>query len=445
VFWLITLLVLNATAVARGETLESALKQAYAGNPQLNAGRAGVRADETVAQAQAGYRPTVSMNAGIGLALLDGTEGGERIRQATLPGQVGITVTQTLFNGFQTDNTTQRARSTVNSRRESLHFTELTTLFNAAQAYMDVLRDSANVELQRNNFAVLQEQIRQTAFRFRIGEITRSDVAQAEERLADARSQVSASEAQLRSSIGIYRQVIGIEPRQFAPGRPLDHYVPGGLNAAIDIGLKEQPQILSQMHAVDATKAQVKVLEGQLYPIVGLQGPVAQSYDRVLTNTSSVAASIVGRLTIPVYQGGQEYTQIRQAKEQAEQARDQICAAVVSAWGQLEATKARVAASQAQVQANEVALNGVREEARVGQRTTLDVLNAQQELLNARVALVQAQRDRVIFSYGVVQAVGRPPLASSRCRWPPTVPRSTTIRSRTSGTACAQRTVADRR
>ena len=139
-FLLITLLVLNATAVARGETLESALKQAYAGNPQLNAGRAGVRADETVAQAQAGYRPTVSMNAGIGLALLDGTEGGERIRQATLPGQVGITVTQTLFNGFQTDNTTQRARSTVNSRRESLHFTELTTLFNAAQAYMDVTR-----------------------------------------------------------------------------------------------------------------------------------------------------------------------------------------------------------------------------------------------------------------------------------------------------------------
>ncbi|KAB1076668.1 TolC family outer membrane protein [Methylobacterium soli] len=404
-----------AASPVRAETLESALARAYAGNPQLNAGRAGVRAtDENVAIAQSGYRPTVGVQASIGTTYTEGNLSGANLRQTLIPGQAGITVTQNLFNGFQTDNSTRRAESTVYSQRESLRFTELSTLFNAAQAYMDVLRDTANLELNRNNVEVLEEQLRQTRDRFNVGEVTRTDVAQAEARLAGARSQVSASESQLRSSIGIYRQVIGVEPRQLAPGRPLDRYVPASLNAAVDIGLKEHPSILSQMHAVDAAEAQVKVLEGALYPSVSLQGSVAQSYDQQIRNSNGVAASILGRLTIPIYQGGQEYAQIRQAKEQVgqariqvEQVRDQIRAAVVSAWGQLEAAKAQVIASQAQVQANEVALNGVREEARVGQRTTLDVLNAQQELLNARVNLIVAQRNRVVFSYGVVQAIGR--------------------------------------
>ncbi|MFC6050667.1 TolC family protein, partial [Methylobacterium hispanicum] len=168
-----------------------------------------------------------------------------------------------------------------------------------------------------------------------------------------------------------------------APGRPLDRYVPASLDAAIAVGLKEHPQILSALHAVDASEAQVKVLEGALAPQLSVQGSVQQFYDQQIPNTQGVAASILGRLTIPIYQGGQEYAQIRQAKEtvgqtriQAEFVRDQIRAQIVSFWGNLEAAKARVIASQAQVQANEVALNGVREEARVGQRTTLDVLNA---------------------------------------------------------------------
>ncbi|GJE61056.1 Outer membrane efflux protein BepC [Methylobacterium trifolii] len=225
---------------------------------------------------------------------------------------------------------------------------------------------------------------------------------------------MSAAESALRTSIGVYRQNIGVEPRQLAPGRPLDRYVPANIDAAITIGLKEHPAILSALHAVDAAEAQVKVYEGTLYPTLSVQGGVQQAYDQTLANTNGYSASVLGRLTIPLYQGGQEYAQIRQAKEsvgqsriQAEFVRDQVRAQVVDFWGRLEAAKARVIASQAQVQANEVALNGVREEARVGQRTTLDVLNAQQELLNARVALITAQRDRVIFSYGVVQAIGR--------------------------------------
>jgi outer membrane protein len=331
-----------------------------------------------------------------------------------LPTSAGLSVSQTLFNGFQTDNLTRRAESTVYSQRETLRFTELTVLYNAVQAYMNVLSNTATLELNRNNVEVLEEQLRQTRDRFNVGEVTRTDVAQAEARLAGARSQVSAAESALRTSIGIYRQNIGVEPRQLAPGRPLDRFVPPTLDAAIAIGLREHPQIVSAIHAVDAAEAQVKVLEGQLAPQVNLTGTLTQLYDQVGPNTSSFVGFVGGQLRIPIYEGGQTYASIRQAKEtvgqtriQVDQARDQVRAQIVDFWGRLEAAKAQVIAAQAQVQANEVALNGVREEARVGQRTTLDVLNAQQELLTSRVNLIVAQRDRVIYSYGVVQAIGQ--------------------------------------
>jgi outer membrane protein len=400
---------------ATAETLESALSRAYAANPALNSGRAGVRAtDESVAQAKSGYRPTVSIDADIGLTRTEGRTLGTRLDQVTRPGGAGITVNQTLFNGFRTDNQTRQAESDVLRVREALRATEMNTLFNAAQAYMFVLSDTANLELRRNNVEVLEEQLRQTRDRFNVGEVTRTDVAQAEARLAGARSEVSGAEATLRASIGNYRRFIGVEPRQLAPGRPLDRYVPANLDAALNIGLKEHPQIASALHLVDVAEAQVRVLEGALYPTAGLQGSVQQRYDTQFPGDNAVSASIVGRLSIPLYEGGQTYSQIRQAKEtvgqrrlDAEDTRDQVRSAIVTAWGRLEAAKAQVIASQAQVQANEVALNGVREEARVGQRTTLDVLNAQQDLLNARTNLIVAQRDRVIFSYGVVQAVGR--------------------------------------
>jgi len=443
-------LALSAVAcAAQAETLESALSRAYQANPALNSERARLRSlDENVAVAQAGYRPTATISADIGVQQFEGNLGGAGagggavtggavggaaggaagggvggvattnsnpiFNFVTRPGGAGLTVNQNLFDGFRTDNRTRQAISNVLSNREAIRLTEMSTLFNAAQAYMNVLRDTANLELQRNNVEVLEEQLRQTRDRFNVGEVTRTDVAQAEARLAGARSQVGAAESQLRSSIGIYRQNIGVEPRQLAPGRPLDRYVPANLEQAIMVGLREHPQILASLHAVDTAELQVKVAEGALYPTAGIQGSVRQSYDSQLPNTSAVTAAIVGSVTIPLYQGGSEYAQIRQAKELvgqarliAERDRDTVRSLVTQAWGRLEAAKAQVLASQAQVQANEVALNGVREEARVGQRTTLDVLNAQQELLNSRVNLILAQRDRVVNSYDVVQSIGR--------------------------------------
>ncbi|PVE22342.1 channel protein TolC [Microvirga sp. KLBC 81] len=405
------------------ETLESALARAYGNNPNLNAQRAGVRAaDEDVAQAKSGYRPRVTGTAEISRTYsqydprtprnIFGT-GGEQTEWLT-PRNFGVEITQPIFDGFRTDNQVRRAESGVLRSREDLNTVEQDMLFSAASAYMNVLRDTAILDLQRNNVEVIDEQLRQTRDRFNVGEVTRTDVAQAESRLAAARSQASAAEANLRTSIAQYRQFVGVEPRQLAPGRPLDRLTPRTVDAAIKIALGEHPAIKAAQHAVDAAELAVKVAQGALAPQLGVTASVNQAYDVQTSGDERLAAAVGARLTVPIYEGGQVYAEVRQAKEQAGQAqlqadwvRDQVRAAVLSSWGELEAARAQIQAAQAQIDAAETALSGVREEARVGQRTTLDVLNAQQELLTARVNLIQAQRDRVVASYSLVQSMGR--------------------------------------
>ena len=406
-------------ALAGAETLETALARAYSGNPSLDAQRAAVRAtDENVPRALSGYRPSVTASGSIGANYATGvsTQTGvdRNFRRNLFPGSVGLNVTQNLFNGFRTANSVRQAESQVLGARETLRNSEQTTLFSGAQAYMNVLRDTAILDLQRNNVEVLEEQLRQTRDRFNVGEVTRTDVAQAESRLAQARSQVAVAESNLQASIAVYRQVVGVEPRQLAPGRPVDRLVPRSLVTAVQIGLEEHPAVISALHAVDVAELQVKVTEGELAPTVNIVGQVTQARDSSFPGDQTTSAAIAGQISVPIYTGGEVYARVRQAKEtagqrriEAEATRDQVRAAVISSWGDLEAQKANVQAAQAQVAAAEVALTGVREEARVGQRTTLDVLNQQQELLNARVNLITAQRNRVVASFSVVQSIGR--------------------------------------
>ncbi len=408
---------LSSGGVALSETMDGALVKAYQSYPALNAQRAGLRAtDENVARAKAGYRPSVSAAASAGRSYLDYKLPGSAIgRDTFLSGRsAGMEIDQTIFDGFKTRNSVRQAESQVLSSREALRNIEQSTLFSAAQAYMNVLRDTAVLNLNRNNVEVLLEQLRQTRDRFNVGEVTRTDVAQAEASLAGAHSLVSASEANLASSLALYRQVIGTEPRQLAPGRPLDKLVPRNQVAALKVAMEEHPAIIAAMHAVDASEIQVKVVEADFLPQLGVSGIVQDTRGYSAPGDNRLTASIVAQLKVPIYTGGSTSALTRQAKEtvgqtrlQADSIRDQVRAAVVSAWGQLEAAKAQIKAFLAQVAANEVALSGVREEARVGQRTTLDVLNAQQTLLNSRVLLVTAQRDRIVASYAVVQAMGR--------------------------------------
>jgi outer membrane protein len=407
----------------RADTLEGSLVLAYQNNPTLNAQRAAVRAtDEGVPQALSGYRPKVSVNGSIGQQYWDTTTRSQtlgvgnnytQLSGTMTPSNFGITATQTLYNGFQTANKTRQAESQVQAARESLRVSEQAVLLSAVTAYMNLLRDGAILDLQRRNVEVLQEQLRQTRDRFNVGEVTRTDVAQSESRLASGRSQVLSAEATYKASVATYRQVIGIEPGKLAAGSPVDRFSPSNLPQSIGVATATNPQVTTAQYNVDAALLQVKVAEGALYPTLSLQGNVQQGYEASLLQLRTFNASVLGQLTVPIYQGGAEYSLIRQAKETLGQqrlnldtARDQVRQNVVQSWGQLEAAKANIEATQAQVQASEIALNGVREEARVGQRTTLDVLNAQQELVNARVALVSAQRDRVVASYTLLAAVG---------------------------------------
>ena len=411
-----------ASPFACADTLEGALVLAYQNNPSLNAQRASVRAtDEGVPQALSGYRPKVTVNGSIGQQYIDSTTRTSTVAATytqlsgtMTPSNFGITATQTLYNGFQTANKTRQAESQVQAARETLRVTEQTVLLNAVTAYMNLLRDGAILDLQRRNVEVLQEQLRQTRDRFNVGEVTRTDVAQSESRLASGRSQVLSAEATYKASVATYRQVIGVEPGKLSPGSPVDRFSPQNLPQSIGVATATHPAVTSAQYNVDAALLQVKVAEGALYPTLALQGNVQQGYEIGLLQLKQFNASVLGQLTVPIYQGGAEYSLIRQAKETLGQqrltldtARDQVRQTVVQSWGQLDAAKANIEATQAQVQASEIALNGVREEARVGQRTTLDVLNAQQELVNARVALVSAQRDRVVASYTLLASVGR--------------------------------------
>lgn len=409
-------------APVSAETLESALIQAYQNNPSLNSQRAAVRAtDENVPQALSGYRPRVSVTASAGEQSSSVVTKSNPATYNTTsvinsPASVGATITQTIFNGFQTANRTRQAEAQVLSARATLYATTQTVLLNAVTAYMNVLRDGAILDLQKRNVEVLQEQLRQTRDRFNVGEVTRTDVAQAESSLANGRSQVLTAQANYTASVATYQQVIGTPPGKLTPGTPVDRFSPGNVNQAVAVGTSAHPQIAAAQYNVDVAQQAVRVAEGALYPTLSVQG----SFQKNWLSQSSPAtmefynASVIGTLSVPIYQGGAEYSAIRQAKETLGQrrldldtARDSVRQSILAAWGQLEAAKANIEATTASVQASEIALNGVREEARVGQRTTFDVLTAQQTLVNARVSLVTAQRDRVVASYNLLATVGR--------------------------------------
>ncbi|KIZ39531.1 MULTISPECIES: TolC family outer membrane protein [Rhodopseudomonas] len=403
------------------DTIESALVRAYQNNPQLNAQRASVRSvDENVPQALSGYRPRIAVTASGGYQYTDvesltGVAGqSAKLKGTQVPRAVGATISQTLFNGQQTANRTRAAEGQVSAAREGLRVLEQSVLLAAATIYMDYLRDAAIVEVQRSNVRVLDQTLKQTNDRFNVGEVTRTDVAQSDAQLAAGRSQQLTAESNLVTTKSNFRRIIGNEPTRLAPGSPVDRFLPATLQRAIDLGLTNNPNVTAAMFGIDVSHLNVKVAEGALFPTLSLQASAQQAYEPSISVDKQFVASGIAQLSVPIYQGGGEYALIRQSKEtlaqqrlNLEQVRDQVRASVAQAWGQLLAARAQVSSAQAQVKASEIAVNGVREEARAGQRTTLDVLNGQQALVNARVALVTAQHDRVVASYAVLSAVGR--------------------------------------
>jgi outer membrane protein len=423
----IAIMVAAVPGEAAAETMESALARAYQGNPQLNAQRAIVRQnDEGVSQALSGYRPTLSATASVGQQYTNQTgvfppvpptlpNGiAFAIKGMTTPRSVGVNAGQTLFNGQQTANQVRKAEGQVSAARETLRVMEESVLLSAASAYMDVSRDTANLEVQQNNVRVLQRTLKDTHNRFDAGQVTSTDVAQAEAQLAGGEATLHAAESTLMTTRANFRRIIGVEAANIAPASPVDRLTPTTLAAAITVGIAENPSVTAALYGVDVAQLQVKIAEGALWPTLALQGNVQQqTYSNILT-PNLLLGTVMLNMTVPIYQGGAEYSAIRLNKENeaqqrlnVEQVRDQTRANVVQAWGQLQAAKAQVEAAIRQNEAAARALEGVRNEAQAGQRTTLDVLNAEQALVNARISLIVAQHDRVVASYSLVAAVGR--------------------------------------
>ncbi|QOZ29725.1 TolC family outer membrane protein [Bradyrhizobium sp. CCBAU 51753] len=409
---------LLAAPAARAESLPEALAKAYQTNPQLNAERARQRAtDENVPQALAGYRPQIVAGLSVGLQAVRDQLPGNVIQTATLkPWQIGVTVTQTLFNGFKTANSVRVAELQVRSGREALRNVGQGVLLDAVTAYTNVLANQTLVEAQRANVAFLKETRAITERRLNAGDVTPTDTAQAEARLNRGLADLNAAEVNLAISQATYAQVVGNAPSQLRPAETTDRLLPRSREDSIGLALREHPAVMAAGFDVDVASTSIRVAESSLMPNVSVQGSVsrARDNDSTLSTFGTDQASVIGQVTQPIYDGGTAASQTRQAKEVAaqsrlvlDQVRNQAKTAVVSAWVANEGAKIAVSASESEVKAAEVALAGVQKEAAGGQRTTVDVLNAQQDLITARARLIGAQRDRVVASYTLLSAVGR--------------------------------------
>ncbi len=405
-------------AAAQAESLPEALVKAYQSNPQLNAERARQRAtDENVPQALAGYRPQIIASLSGGLQAVRNLLPDNTVQGATLkPWTIGVTVTQILFNGFKTANSVRVAELQVKSGAEALRNVGQGVLLDAVTAYTNVLANQSLVEAQRSNVAFLRETLAITQRRLKAGDVTPTDTSQAEARLSRGLSDLNTAEVNLAVSQATYTQVIGNPPGQLRAAEVVDRYLPRSRDDAIEFALKGNPAVTAAGFDVDVASTTIRVAEGSLLPTITLQGNASHSVDSdsTLSTFRTDQASILGQMTAPIYDGGTAASQTRQAKEVEaqsrlvlDQVRNQARTASVGAWVANEGAKIAVSASESEVRAATVALEGVRKEAQGGQRTTVDVLNSQADLISAKARLIGAQRDRVIASYTLLSAIGK--------------------------------------
>jgi outer membrane protein len=382
---------------AAAQTLPEALALAYANNPTLQAARAQLRAvDENVPQALAGWRPTVQVTASAGQASSYGSADSRSIpRTNREPVSTQGTVSQPLYRGGRTVASTSRAENQVLAQRARLLATEQQVLLDTVNAYVAVIRDQEEVRLNTNNEQVLMRQLQATNERFRVGEITRTDVAQAESRLAGARAARSDSEGRLQNSRATFTRVVGQAPERLTPPQ-------------------NNPSVVAALFDEAASRDLIDVQFSNLMPQVSLNGSIFRNDNLTTDNTRVNGSQVTANLTVPIFQGGAEHALVRQARQSAQQSRmvveEQRRTAIqqaTQAFENLTALRAQADANRAQIRAAEIALDGVQREAVVGSRTTLDVLNAEQELLNARVALVRALANVITASHNLAAAVGR--------------------------------------
>jgi outer membrane protein len=407
---------LFTSPIVNAETLAEALASAYSGNPTLRAERARQRAtDEQTAQALSGWRPRVDAGADAGIQDTD-TDPNPTGQQSgtTYPADISITLTQPVFRGFKTVKGVKRAEATVEAGRQNLLAVEQQTLFDTVQAYMNVIRDRRILTLRQRNVTVLREQLRSSQERFNVGEVTRTDVAQSRARLSLSEATVAEAKSNLAASIATYNKIVGHAPGSLKyPKLPK---LPRSLDSANTLAEKINPNILAAAFTAEAARHNVGVVKGDLLPTVTLEASGSKTIEDLdhYSDGNVERMTVLGRVSVPLYEAGSVYSAVREAKQVESQRRIEIIGAarlvretVVTAWNFLIASRETIAAAKSQVSANALALDGVKQEYLVGSRTTLDVLNAEAELLDSQVTLAQAERDQIVAAYQILGSIGQ--------------------------------------
>jgi TolC family type I secretion outer membrane protein len=397
------------------ETLEEALMLAYQGNPALNARRASLRAtDENVPQAAAGWRPTVRLAGNAGRRDINTEVGSSTtVNESRNPASLGVTVTQPVYQGGRTQAGIRRAEAQIQAERARLMATEQTVFLGAATNYVNVLRDQAVVELRANNEQRLRRQLEATRDRFRVGEVTRTDVAQAESRLARSAADRVLAEGDLTASRAQYERFVGKHPEQLVePSMELP--LPKSTTEAAAIAGENNPTVVAARFEEAAQLFRIREVQGELLPDVNIVADASRTTDSSARNQTTDSYGVAAQVTVPLYEAGSITSRVRQAREIAtqrrieiEDARRQAHTDATSAFEALETAQASLRALQSEIQAATIALEGVQQEANVGSRTVLDVLDAEQELLDAQVRQVRVKRDAAVAMYQVLTATGR--------------------------------------
>ncbi len=403
--------------VVQGGTLTEALALAYQNNPTLLAERANLRAaDEEVSQAVAGWRPTIQFTGEAGISdvsTVSNFGGGTTETSDTLrPYSYSVSIVEPLYRGGRTVAETESAENLVLAGRSQVLVVEQRVMLDGVTAYVDVLRNQSEVELNRNNERVLKRQLEAAQDRFDVGEVTRTDVAQAEARLAQAEADRVAAEGSLISARAIYRQVIGELPEDLEwPALPSG--LPASEGETLQLAARDNPAIIAATFVERSASADVDVALSVLLPQLSVRGSYTEQFDVSAFTDETSTASLTANITVPLYQSGAEHSEVRRSKEIAsrrrldvDQTRRDVLEEVTRAWEALVTAQAQIAAFESQVRAAEIALEGVEQEVLVGLRTTLDLLDAEQELFEARVNLVRAERDEVVSAYWVKSTIG---------------------------------------
>ena len=401
-------------ASARGETLEEALASAYTLNPALLAARAKLRAtDELVPQELSNWRPTLRGAGAYGKAYVNSGSSFFSAAESVVPKSGSVTLTQPVYRGGRTVAGTSSAENQVMAERARLISTEQDILLAVATAYMEVLRDQAVLKLNIKNEEVLARQLDATQDQFEVGEVTRTDVSQAEARLARAKADRILAEGVLESSRAAYLNVVGVRPEILASPEPPDG-LPATSEDAHAIAADENPDVVAAYYEELAARDDIREVTGELLPSIDIVGEVSRSRNSSQRKSFTDRVEIMAELTVPLYQAGSVTSRVREAKQTASQRRMEIVEerrnaveSTTRAWESLKTARAQIGSIAAEIKANTVALEGVREEAKVGDRTVLDILDAEQEYLDSRVALVRARRDEFVAGYELMSAIGR--------------------------------------